>query len=365
MQKKRDDMALAMARLKFDLTLHLLETFGSATAVLDATPEEREERAELSPAVSRKLNAAALRQEADKELAFTEKYGIRVLSFDDPGFPPLLRECPDAPSLLYVKGDIDFSDPRKWIAVVGTRRATPYGAAACEQFIARLAETHPDTVIVSGLAYGIDSVTHRAALKCGLKTVAVVAHGLDTIQPAPNRSLAKEILACGGAVVSDYPSGSHIFRHNFLERNRIVAGMCAATIVAESPKKGGSLVTADIADSYSRDVFAFPGRLTDESFEGNLQLLKSNKAYLLTDPSDLEYTLGWEKAPDEFELFPPPLSGDEAKIYECLSGNQEYTSDELIEKSGIPAGLFFAAVTGLEVKGILKSVRGKMYVKIR
>ena len=363
-----DEVALSFVPLQPNVVLHLLECFGSARAILHATKDELTVEAGLKEQVAERIADSRTRERAEQELAFAEKYGIRIIPYGSAEYPRNLEYCPDAPGLLYVKGDIDFNRDRyKWVAVVGTRKMTSSGIAACEKMITQIAEHHPDCVIVSGLAYGIDSVAHRAAMENGLKTVAVVAHGLDTLYPARHRELAKEIVRRGGAIVTEYPSKTIMNRAYFLARNRIMAGISVGTVVVESPKKGGALVTADIADSYGREVFAFPGRMTDRTFEGCNLLIKSNKANLLDDITDLEYILKWKRenagVRKEFNL---SLTEQEQLIYDCFGEKgMEISREEIIERTALPPSEVMALLTGLEINGIIKSVKGRMYIKLR
>ena len=348
--------------------VHLVRAFGSAEAVLAASPEELVIRGELKEAAARRLVSAIDLKRAREEQRFVERYGIRLLAYGTESYPDSLSCCEDAPLLLYVKGDahFDFSNP-KTIAVVGTRRMTAEGKVNCERFIERLAEYHPDTVIVSGLAYGIDGTAHRAALKNGLKTVAVVAHGLDRIYPADHRSLAEEIVRSGGAIVSEYPSGTEPQPYRFLERNRIVAGLTVATVVVESPRKGGSLVTADIADSYGREVFAFPARLSDKNSEGNIELLRRNRAILLTDADDMEYALNWKRKPiSEPGLpFPLELTEEERAVYNLFDRYDRITVEHITGLCGFGIVEANVLLTNMELNGIIKAVMGRMYIRLR
>ncbi len=361
-------IVLSVSGIDSRTAVHLVRTFGSAEAVLAASPEELVVRGELKEKTARRLISRIDLKRAQEEQRFVERYGIRLLAYGTADYPDSLSCCEDAPLLLYVKGDarFDFSNPQM-IAVVGTRRMTAEGKANCERFIARLAEYHPDAVVVSGLAYGVDGTAHRAALKNGLKTVAVVAHGLNTIYPADHRSLAEEIVRSGGAIVSEYPSGTEPQPYRFLERNRIVAGLTVATVVVESPRKGGSLVTADIADSYGREVFAFPARLSDRNSEGNIELLKRNRAILLADVDDMEYALNWkrEKETESVLPFPPELTEEEQAVYDLFDRYDRITVEHVTGLCGFDAAQANVLLTNMELNGIIKAVLGRMYIRLR
>lgn len=363
----KDDIALSMLGLAPDTLLHLFDYYGSSSEILAATVEDLVRRAELSPKVAARIVGSANYQRACQELDFIEKYKIRPLTLNSEDYPSNLQGLYDAPALLYVKGEIDFNvSPLKWVAFVGTRKMSPSGEVATQKLIAQLSETYPDTVIVSGLAYGIDGTAHRAAIKHGLKTVAVVAHGLDTLYPAQHRELAKTIISTGGAIVTEYPSGTFPGKQNFLARNRIVAGLSAATVVIESPGKGGSLVTADIADSYGREVMAVPGRITDPSFVGCNQLIKSNKANMVESAADIAYLMKWGEpttAPANVLRFRAALTPDEQTVFDSFSTGEELSREAIIERCNLPAQVVMRCLTCMQINGTIKTVKGMMYIK--
>ena len=317
--------------------------------------------------ISRADRIGAL-EKADQEIRFMERHDVRFLSLLSSEYPPLLREIPDAPVGLFVLGEDDLSVIRN-LAIVGTRKCTQYGLQFCNQFVEGLSEQIPDTRIVSGLAYGIDTGGHDAALSCGLKTWAVVAHGLDTIYPAANRDLAARIVRSGGLIITEYPSGTRIFRNNFLHRNRIVAGLCPATLVVESEIKGGAMSTANTAFSYSREVFALPGRYTDLCSEGCNHLIASEKASIYTGVKALIDRLGWVSATKkqkirlpEHTLF-PQLAGAEKVLYDIMQkqNTEEFTVDKLAAISSLKAYEIMAALTELEFAGLVSRLPGSRY----
>ncbi len=302
---------------------------------------------------------------AEKEIEFIEKNKIRVIFYLDKDYPERLKYCNDAPVLLYAIGDIPMNN-RKVLSVVGTRNATDEGVIFCEKLITALAERGHDPVIVSGLAYGIDATAHKSALENNLPTVAVLGHGLDIIYPASHKSLSKQIIS-NGMLVTDFPSKSKRDKNNFVKRNRIIAGLSDATIVIESGEKGGALVTADIANSYNRDVFAVPGRVTDPYSKGCNQLIKTNKAALLEKVEDIEYLLGWEPESENNQkaiqrnLF-VNLTDDEKKIIEILkSTTSEPPIDTICVKAQMPTSKVSPLLLELEFKGVLKTLPGKRY----
>lgn len=363
----KDDIRLILSGIPSDAAAELLDGFGSASAIFDADKEEILAVKELSTRTLNRLLSPADDKRIEKELEFIERYSIRPISYVSSEYSQNLAAVFDPPSTLFVKGAIDFNDtPSKWIGIVGTRKCSPYGVSCVERLVAEIAERHPDAVIVSGLAYGIDSYAHRAAVKCGLKSVGVFAHGLDTIYPNEHRDLAKKMIDDGGAVATEYLSECNITKYNFLKRNRIVAGLCSALIMAESPEKGGSMVTASIADGYGRDIFSFPARITDRSFSGNLQLLRSNKANILTSIKDIEYVMGWQEVVREksLDITQHILSDTEQQIFELFRDGETITADEILESTTLAAMKIMSGLTSLEFKGLIKSVKGKMYIKL-
>lgn len=227
---------------------------------------------------------------------FVNCHNIRTLFLTDSCYPPLLSEAVDAPVLLFVLGNADLSATPA-VSLVGTRRCTAYGTNFCKQFVTELAPQFPGADIISGLAYGIDAAAHTAALENNLQTVAVVAHGLDMIYPAAHRDLASRIIASGGAVVSEYPTGVKPLQGNFLKRNRIVAGLSELTIVAESEVRGGAMSTANLAFSYSREVMALPGRASDISSSGCNLLISREKARIYISMPETIKLMGWKPLP--------------------------------------------------------------------
>ncbi len=304
----------------------------------------------------------------NSELEFVQRYKIGVVSYGNSDYPPNLASCFDPPATLFVKGNLDLcSDSNKWISVVGTRKCSPYGKLMTERLIAQIAQKQPNAVIVSGLAYGVDGVAHRAALANNLKTVAVVAHGLNTIYPPEHRDLAKDILSSGGAIITEFNSQAFTAKQNFVQRNRIVAGISVATILIESPSRGGSLITADLCDGYGRELYALPGRASDSSFEGNLKLLKTSKASIITSANDLDELSGWGSsvaAPKQMQFTSFILSEQEQEVYSHFPDSDEIDSDFIFENCDLAMTKIASILTKLELEGLIKGVRGRMYVKI-
>lgn len=302
---------------------------------------------------------------AKKELEFIERHSIRALFLLDDDYPILLKEIHDAPVILYVLGKADLNS-QPVFNVVGTRRCTPYGSSFCKSFISDIAPYYPDALVVSGLAYGIDASAHMAALESGLVTVGVMAHGLDTIYPSAHRDLARRIIASGGAIVSEYPTKTRPFQRNFLQRNRIVAGLCEATVVVESEIRGGAMSTANLAFSYSREVFAVPGRINDVSSSGCNQLIARDKAHIFTSVADFMNIMNWKipaiGAPAPQKSLFPELTGDMALVFNFIHKmNRPVAIDEIHMTTGLSMPVLMSALTDLEFEGIIVKLPGARY----
>lgn len=311
------------------------------------------------------LDAPAAFQRAERELEFVEKNRLTCLTLKDEGYPSRLRECDDAPAVLFFKGNADLNSLRV-INMVGTRRATEYGKQFCATFLRELAELSPGVLVISGLAYGIDVHAHRAALAYGLPTVGVLAHGLDRIYPAVHRKTAVEMLSQGG-LLTEFPSDTNPDPHNFVSRNRIVAGMSDATIVVESPAKGGSLITANLAVGYHRDCFAVPGRISDPASEGCNRLIRDNKAALVQNAEELLLAMGWmenegKRKPEavQRDLF-PELTEEEERVVRILQQRGELHINTLVVEADIPVHRMSALLFELEMKGVIKALVGGVY----
>ncbi|MFL5764429.1 MAG: DNA-processing protein DprA [Bacteroidia bacterium] len=352
-------IALSLVPYIGDIRAKLLVSHcGSAEAVF------KEKRSNLSkiPGIgmhAKEIFDAAILNRAEKELRFVQKHSVNVLFYTDKNYPKRLLHCEDGPVLLYFKGNADLNKT-KVISVVGTRTATDYGKQLCRQLIADLAIYDP--LIVSGLAYGIDTCAHRSAIDNRLATVCGLAHGLDKIYPALNRDLAVEMLENGGWL-TDFTTGTRPDRENFPRRNRIVAGMSDATIVIESKLGGGSLITADIANSYNRDVFAFPGRVGDECSAGCNAFIKQNRAALIQSALDVVYVMGWEqkgKKAVQKQLF-VELNSEEEKLVKILKEKESLAIDDLCLVSNLPMSKVSSLLLTLEFSGIVRSLPGKIY----
>ncbi|MCC8426698.1 DNA-processing protein DprA [Mucilaginibacter sp. UR6-11] len=341
----------------------MVSHLGSAEAVFNARPYQLLNIPGIGEKTIREFNFDEALKKAAAELKFIEKNNIEVLFYTDARYPKRLKNCFDAPILLYSKGNTGLN-ARKIVSIVGTRNATGYGRQLCEELIAEL-QQYDDVLVVSGLAHGIDVIAHKECIKNNVTTIGVFGHGLDRIYPVANKSTADKMLENGGWL-TEYPSGTIPGRENFPERNRIVAGMADATIVIEASVKGGALITAEIANSYNRDVFAFPGRVGDVYSEGCNFLIRNNKAALLTCAADLAYSLGWEKPDDvkpaEQFLLPLDLSPDERTIFDVIQQhNAPLAIDDLTLKTNMPMSQLAMNLLNMEMQGFIRSLPGKMY----
>ncbi|MDP4270786.1 MAG: DNA-processing protein DprA [Bacteroidota bacterium] len=302
-------------------------------------------------------------EKAAKEIEFIEKNNIATFTYSDENYPSRLNDCVDAPLLLYYKGNTDLNAV-KTISLVGTRNATEYGKELSERLIADLSEKYPELLVISGLAYGIDIAAHKAALKHNLPTIGIIAHGLDRIYPATHRKTAVEMVSHGG-LLTEYPSGTNPDRQNFVMRNRIIAGLSDAVIVVESAEKGGALITAEVANSYNRDVFAFPGRTTDVSSRGCNNLILQNKASLIQSAEDLINLMGWDKVSStnkvvQQQLF-LDLTEEEQLITNLLKENTPKQINLLSIESNLPVYRLSPILLELEFKGLVKCMPGGTY----
>jgi DNA processing protein len=300
--------------------------------------------------------------DAEKEWIKAEKEKAQLIFFTDKNYPSRLKQIEDSPSLLYVKGNIDFENP-KAVAIVGTRKATDYGRVCVEHLVAGL-HKH-GALIISGLAYGIDIQAHKQALKNGLPTLGIMGSGIDVMYPPSHMETARKMMKHGG-VATENPFGTKPDAHNFPARNRIIAGLCDVLVVVEAALKGGALITAEIANTYNKDVLAFPGNVDRSYSEGCNGLIKSNKANLITSVNDLEYIMNWsvdgknstKRETVMLDLYEP----DEQAIIRLLMENKNpLTIDEIGWRSGVPVGKLASLLLNLEFKGVLSPMPGKVY----
>ncbi len=343
----------------------LYRRVGSATAIIehrddildiipDANPRIREILSDISQPMAR----------AEEELGFIEKNHIKPLVIGEEGYPIRLAECEDAPLIVYYLGNSDLNTA-KVISIVGTRHCTEYGRSLCERLVHDISQIYPDTLIVSGLAYGVDIAAHRATLLNNMSTVGVLAHGLDTIYPNLHRHTASQMVHQGG-LLTEYMSHCLISKGNFVRRNRIVAGMSDATIVVESAEKGGALITADIAFSYNRTVAAFPGKVDNPYSAGCHKLIRKNIASLITCADDLLELLQWvtdkpsNNQPRQLELF-NEFTDDERKVLDFMKDKDDVMVNSLVVATGLSYDKLMSLLLELEFKGVVKVLGGNRY----
>ena len=298
---------------------------------------------------------------AEEELRYMEANGIAFSYFKDKAYPEKLKHCMDGPILFFHSGNIDLQNKRI-LSIVGTRNITTYGTTFCEKLIEELAPLNP--VIISGFAYGVDITAHKAAMDNGMQTIGCLAHGFTQIYPKQHKRYIAKVKENGG-FITEFWSSDSFDRSNFLKRNRIIAGMSEATIVIESAEKGGSLVTADIANSYNREVFAVPGRATDPQSRGCNNLIKSQQAHLLTGAADVIYMLGWElqsntPKPQQTKLF-VELTNEEKVVYKYLKTTKKDMLDSIALECNIPTFKAATILFNMEMKGVVRPLPGKLF----
>lgn len=363
--------AIALTRLNyFNLSglVQLYQLMGSATEVV----QHRHKVRDIIPHASDRLVEALkgmdehLRR-AEAEMAYNQEHGIQTVCLNDDNYPQRLKECDDAPLVLFYKGNAPLNQERV-INIIGTRHCTTYGIDLIRRFVQDLKTLCPQVLIISGLAYGVDINAHRQALLNGYPTVGVLAHGLDTLYPSLHRQTAEEMLHQGG-LITEFLTQTNADKMNFVKRNRIVAGMSDACIVVESAARGGGLITAGIAQSYHRDVFAFPGAVGAKCSEGCNQLIRDNKASLITSAADFVKAMGWEedalrqqarsKGIDR-QLF-PMLSPQEQQVVDVLQQYNDVPINVLTVKTNIPIANLTSLLFQLEMKGVVKMLAGGVY----
>ena len=338
----------------------LINYFGDAAAIFKARRKQLEGIEGIGTVRANNIKSFSDFSSSEAEIKFIQQFNITPLFITDKHYPQRLLNCYDSPALLYYRGTTDLNQS-KIISVVGTRSNSDYGKAMTEKLIEALSAEN--ILIVSGLAFGIDTIAHRSALKNNLPTVGVLAHGLDRIYPVQNKTLAKHMTDHGG-LLTDFPSNTIPDKQNFPKRNRIVAGICDALIVVESGRKGGSLITAELANSYNKDVFAFPGKTTDIKSEGCNYLIKQNKASLIINAGDLLEMMNWKSAPSspkkQRELF-IELTPDEKLIVDILQQHESLHIDEIYFKSRLNSSAVASALLTLEMQAVIASLPGKLY----
>ena len=362
---------IVLTRLNYFSLAGMLELYrkvGSATTILENKNHIKDILPDASPKLIEALaNTDEARKRAEVEMEYDQRYGIQPLCMNDDRYPQRLKECDDAPLILFYQGNANLNQQRV-INIVGTRRCTPYGEDLIRRFITDLKQLSPRVLIVSGLAYGVDINAHRQALANGYETVAVLAHGLDDLYPSRHRETAQRMTGQGG-LLTEFLTQTNADKINFVRRNRIVAGMSDACILMESAAKGGGLITTDISQAYGREVFAFPGRIGDPCSEGCNNLIRKNGAGLITCAADFVKDMGWQDDTTlmrakqqgiERSLF-PTLSAEEQAVVNVLSRNNDLQINILSVQANIAIGRLTALLFQLEMKGVIKTLAGGMY----
>ena len=362
------DLFYLLALLKVEgvgdiMAKKLLTHCGSAEAVFTTKINQIAAIDGVGSILLKNLKDKSVFEKAQKELEFIRSTDINVSFFQDENYPERLKHCFDSPVLIFSAGNINLKNKRI-ISIVGTRQITSYGTEFCKKFIEDLAPLDP--VIVSGFAYGVDIVAHQLAMENNLQTIGVLAHGLNQIYPKTHKKYVAKMEQNGG-FITEFWSSSNPDKENFVRRNRIVAGMTEATIVIESADKGGSLITANLANDYNRDVFAVPGRVTDKYSQGCNDLIKTQKANVLSSAADLIYMLNWDLEkkvkPIQKSLF-IDLDPEEQKVYDFLLQNGKELMDIIALRCDFPIFKISGILLNMELKGVVRPLPGKLFEAI-
>lgn len=365
---KIEDLALVMTRgLGAKGVVHLLDVYGDAESVFSASERELVERAELREDVARAIVERSGWRAAEREAEYCYRHDITAVASTDAEYPALLREIPDYPHIIYVRGDVGALS-RRCVSMVGTRRMTPYGERVCSELVAGLATRVPDLCIVSGLAFGVDSAAHRAALLYKVPTVAVVANPLPGVTPTQHTALAEDIIAKGGAIVTELASSTPQKGCYYISRNRIIAALGCGTVIVESHSGGGALTTAQFADDYNRSIMAVPGRIFDSASSGTNHLIRSRRAQLVASADDIINELMWElDMPAKSVVSNDPtidLTPDEKGLLCCFRTSDPLSVSELMELSGMSSGELSVLLMSLELAGAVRLLPGNRYEKL-
>lgn len=343
----------------------LVSYCGSAEAVFRSSKKELLKIPGIGPGIIESIGHPAALQQAEKELYFLEQYGVEALFYTDERFPVRLRQNADCPAILYFKGSgAELLNARRIVAIVGTRQPTEHGRAICEELTEGLQPY--DVVIVSGLAYGIDITAHRKAAMLGVPNIAVLGHGLSKVYPSQHRATALKLIENGG-LLTEYTHDTGPDREHFPMRNRIIAGLCDALLVVETATSGGSMISAELAGQYERDIFAVPGRLRDPKSAGCNMLIKTNRAKLCENAADIATALGWNEAGRQktiqTQLF-LDLNPSETTLVELIRRQPQIPIDELTHAAQFSPGELASLLLGLEFKGLVRTLPGKRYILV-
>jgi len=364
-EEQRDRLALALVQgIGPALVKNLLALCGSAQQVFTERLQTLQKIPGIGPQLSRNLKAKGLFERADQEFRFIEKEGIQWSFMLDDDYPETLQQCPDAPVVVFFKGNIEWQDHR-WLAVISTREPTDRGRKVTRKIISMLAERKRQVLIISGLAYGIDIEAHRTALETGLPTIGVLGHGFHTLYPALHRGVAQQMTLNGG-LMSDFFSYNKLEPKNFIRRNRIIAGMADAVMVIESGRRGGATTTAEMANSYNRDVLAIPGRIDDEKSKGCNWLIRTHQAALVEECEDVEHFLGFGNDRQDVVQQPPllfeVLTEEEKQLWDLMPRGPVMI-DQLARLQICPVQRIAALLLSMEFKGFVQALPGKRFSK--
>ena len=355
-----------LALLKIDgvgdiVAKKLINHCGSAENIFKTKASQLEAIDGVGQVLIKNLKRNSVFKLAEAEMDYIKENNINILYYQDDNYPNRLKHCIDSPVLLFTSGTIDFTN-RKIISIVGTREITSYGIDFCKKLIEDLAPLNP--IIVSGFAYGVDIVAHKAAMDNNLQTIGVIAHGLNQVYPKVHKKYVAKMEENGG-FLTEFWSSSNPEKENFVKRNRIVAGMSEATIVIESAEKGGSLITANLANDYNRDVFAVPGRTSDKFSQGCNNLIKTQRAHLLTSAADILYILNWELQQKEEKIIQKQLfvslDDNEQKTYDYLHLNGKKELDTIALQCDFPVFRMSSILLNMELKGVIRPLPGKLF----
>ena len=335
----------------------LISHCGSVEAVFQEKKELLTKIPHIGPVLAKEIAQQSVLGRAEKEIDFMSKNNITATSYLDDNYPERLKNCVDSPIVLFSKGEFDWNQS-KIISIVGTRNATSYGKSFCQSLVNDLSD-YP-VLIVSGLAYGIDVFAHKYSIENNVKTVAVLAHGLDRIYPTSHKNIATQMLQNGG-LITEFLSETNLGRENFVRRNRIVAGISDATIVVESKKKGGAMITAKLANDYNRDVFAVPGKWNDVFSSGCNHLIKTNQAHLCNSAQDIAYLLDWDKNQKNKTVRKEMLNQLEKEVVVLFENTSELNIDQIKDSIDLSFGQLAVVLTDLELKNVLHSSPGKIF----
>ncbi len=358
-------IALTRIPLVGAITARTLVSYcGGAEAVFKAKKKELLKIPGIGERIAANVIESDALREAEREWQFIEKNNIRVLFYLDEAYPEKLKNYADSPILLFYKGNADLNVSRV-VGIVGTRQPTPQGVAFCEALVQELKPYN--VLILSGLAYGIDITSHRKSVEMGIPTIAALGHGFQTIYPPQHRSIAERMCENGG-LLTEFPSNTLPDREHFPMRNKIIAGLCDALVVIETAIRGGSMITAHMANEYNKDVFAVPGRVQDKHSQGCNHLIKTHKAALLESAADIAYVMRWEEEQAtkliQRQLF-VELNEDEKIVVNLLHQNEEVHVDKLLYELRLTGSEMAALLLELEFKGVIKSLPGKRYTLIQ